>query len=1322
MTRDRHALAQEMRRLKEREQAGKPTDQLRAKHEEKLARSLAEYQRRLANLPRPSYDEDLPVNQRRDEIAAAIEQHQVVIVCGETGSGKTTQLPKICLDLKRGVAGLIGHTQPRRVAARSIANRVASELKSSLGQTVGYKVRFQDKLSENTYLKLMTDGILLAETQGDPLLGAYDTIIIDEAHERSLNIDFLLGYLKRLLPRRPDLKVIITSATIDAERFSRHFDGAPVIEVSGRLYPVEVRYRPLGAPSPLPSPARGEGGAESRRDSSTTEDEREIDMEQSIVDAVDEVSRLGLGDVLVFLPGEREIRDTAELLRKHHPPGTEILPLFARQSASEQERVFQPSGRRRIVLATNVAETSLTVPGIRYVIDPGLARINRYSYRNKVQQLQVEKISQAAANQRSGRCGRVMSGVCVRLYSEAEFAARPPFTDPEILRTSLAAVILRMASLRLGDVEAFPFLEPPAPKAVADGYQLLNELGAVTEERALTPLGDQLAKLPIDPKVGRMLLAAKEENCLTEVLVIASALSVPDPRMRPMERAGAADNAHRHFSDERSDFLAYVKLWAFYQEAVEHKKSNRKLINLCHDHFLSYVRMREWIDIHHQLQAVVTEMGFRPNETPAGYDEIHRALLAGLLGNVGVKTEEEGVYAGARGIKFSAHPSSVLKKKGPKWVMAAELVETTKLFARCMARVEPEWLEKVGPHLVKRHYFDPHWEKAAARVGAYERVTLYGLTIIPRRKIHYGPLNPKEARDIFIRQALVAGEFDSRAPFFAHNQKLMEEVQELEHKSRRQDVLVDEERMVAFYHARIPADMHNGAAFERWRREAEKADPKLLFMSRDDLMRHDAGGVTETLFPKTLAVGEVACPLTYRFEPGHPLDGVTLTVPLHLLNKVDEVRCAWLVPGMVREKITALVKGLPKQLRRLCVPVPEFVTGFLDNLSPPPQPSPARGEGAQTSPPPQAGEGLGERGSLSFTLSTYIKRRTGQDVPPDAWEGVELPEHLKMHYRVVDDAGQELASGRDLAALRGKLGQAAQMTFAKGPDSDFEREGVTAWDFGDLPEKLAFSRGGAQLTGFPTLADMGDSVAILLLDTPEAAAREMRAGVRRLLRLALKEQMKQLEKSLPNFTQMALLARTIESPDEFREDLLTCICDRAFLSDDALPRNEKEFAHQRDRARTRLPAVTQAAAKLAASALEDYHALQGKLSGKLPYPLAQDLKEQLGRLVYKGFLAATPWEHLQHLPRYLKAMLKRIEKYPGNADRDAKHAASLKEWWDKLEARREKHRKAGIDDPKLEDFRWMLEELRVSLFAQELRTPYPISYKRLEKAWSEVRP
>ncbi len=1276
LARDRHVLVQEGRRLRERRQAGKPVDRLEKQWTERLRASQASYARRLANLPRPDYDEDLPVNQRREELAAVIRDHQVVIVCGETGSGKTTQLPKICLDLKRGVAGLIGHTQPRRVAARSIANRVASELKSPLGHAVGYKVRFQDKLSEDTYLKLMTDGILLAETQGDPLLLAYDTIIIDEAHERSLNIDFLLGYLKRLLPRRPDLKVIITSATIDAERFSRHFDGAPVVEVSGRPHPVEIRYRPVEAKD---------------------EDEQEIDMEQAIVDAVDEVSRLGLGDVLVFLPGEREIRDTAELLRKHHPPGTEILPLFARQSASEQERVFQPSGRRRIVLATNVAETSLTVPGIRYVIDPGLARINRYSYRNKVQQLQIEKISQAAANQRSGRCGRVASGVCVRLYSEAEFAARPPYTDPEILRTSLAAVILRMASLRLGDVEAFPFLEPPAPKAVADGYQLLNELGAVTEERTLTPLGDQLAKLPIDPKVGRMLLAAKEENCLTEVLVIAAALSVPDPRMRPMERAGAADNAHRHFSDERSDFLAYLKLWAFYQEAVEHKKSNRKLINLCHDHFLSYVRMREWIDIHHQLQAVVTEMGFRPNETPAGYDEIHRALLAGLLGNVGVKTEEEGVYAGARGIKFTAHPSSVFKKKGPKWVMAAELVETTKLFARCMARIEPEWLEKVGPHLVKRHYFDPHWEKTGARVAGYERVTLYGLTLIPRRKIHYGPLNPKEARDIFIRQALVEGNYDTRAPFFEHNRQLVEEVQELEHKSRRQDVLVDEERMVAFYDARIPADMHNGAAFERWRREAEKDTPRLLFMSRDDLMRHGAEGVTETLFPKTLAVGGVECPLTYRFEPGHPLDGVTLTVPLHLLNKVDEVRCAWLVPGMAREKVTALAKGLPKQLRRLCVPVPEFVTGALEAVK------------------------FGE-GALTAALAAHIKRRTSQDVPPDAWEGVELPEHLKMHYRVVDDAGQELASGRDLAELRGKLGQAAQMTFAKGPESDFEREGVTSWDFGDLPEKLSFSRGGHSLTGFPALVDMGDSVAILLLDTPEAAARDMRGGVRRLLRLSLKEQMKQLEKNLPNFTQLALLARTIESPDDFREDLLTAITDRAFLGDDEPPRSEKAFHNQRDRARARLPAVTEAAAKLAASVLEDHHALQAKLSGKLPYPLAQDLKEQLARLVHKGFLAETPWTHLQHLPRYLKAMLKRIEKYPGNADRDAKHAVSLKEWWDKLEARREKHRKAGIGDPKLEEFRWMLEELRVSLFAQELRTPYPVSYKRLEKAWGEIKP
>ncbi len=1244
-----------------------------------------QHKARLARIPAIAYPEELPIAAKREEIARAIRDHQVVVIAGETGSGKTTQLPKICLDLKRGIHGMIGCTQPRRIAARSVAGRITYELKSSLGDLVGYKVRFHDKGSPDNLIKVMTDGILLAETQGDPLLRQYDTIIIDEAHERSLNIDFLLGYLKQLLPQRPDLKLVITSATINTELFSKHFDGAPVIEVSGRLYPVEIRYRPV---------------------KSEDEDDQERDLEQAIVDAVDEVTRLSRdGDVLIFLPGEREIRDTAELLRKHHPPGVEILPLFARQSAQEQERVFQPGGARRVILATNVAETSLTVPGIRYVIDPGYARIKRYSYRNKVDQLLIEPISQASANQRAGRCGRVSAGVCVRLYSEDDFKLRPRFNDPEILRTSLAGTILRMEALKLGDVEAFPFIEPPTARMIADGYGLLQELGAVDDNRRLTRIGAELAKLPVDPKIARMLLAAHREQCLTEMLIIASALSVQDPRIRPMGQEGSADDKHRHFSDERSDFMGFLKIWQFFEEARAHKKSNRKLIEQCHEHFLSYLRLREWHDLHSQLQSQVSEMNLRLNQAPGTFEQIHRALLAGLIGNIGVKADE-GHYQGAREIKFFIHPASVLHKKGAKWVMAAELTETGKLYARSVAKIEPEWVEKVGAHLIRRHYFDPHWEKSAAQVAAFERTTLYGLTLNPRRRVHYGSIDAKKSREIFIRAALVAGEYESRAPFFVHNRKLLDEIRELEHKSRRQDVLVDEEKMFAFFDARIPADIVNGQAFEKWRREAEQQNPKLLFMARDDLMRHGAEGVTEELFPKTMAVGEVACRLAYRFEPGHPLDGVTLTVPLHLLNRVDENRCDWLVPGMIRDKVTALVKGLPKKIRAACVPVPEFVTGFLSN-SPSPQPSPIQGEG-------------GGEGGLTSTLAAYIMKKTGQAVAGDDWRLDELPPHLRMNFRVVDEAGHELAAGRDLARLKQQLGQAAQMTFAQSTAGEHEREGLTQWNFGDLPEKIAFSRGRQQLTGYPALVDEGSSVAIRLLDTRAAADAETRKGVRRLLWLSLREQMKQLEKNIPGFNQIAMQARTVMTPDELRDDLLTAIADRAFIGDDALPRTEKEFGKQRDRAKTRLPAVSQGAARLAAEIFAEYHALAARLGGKLPHPLVTDIRAQLAGLIYKGLFSATPWEHLQHYPRYLKAIGQRIDKYPGNAERDARHAAGLQEWWQKYQERLEKQRKEGSVDPRLLEFRWMLEEMRVSLFAQGLRTPYPISWKRLEKAWGEI--
>ncbi len=1239
-------------------------------------------EQRLRNLPQPTYPEELPVVARRAEIAQAIAANQVVIVCGETGSGKTTQLPKICLELKRGVAGLIGHTQPRRIAARTVAARIAAELKSPLGQTVGYKVRFSDKLSANTYIKLMTDGILLAETQGDRLLQAYDTLIIDEAHERSLNIDFLLGYVKRLLPRRPDLKVIVTSATIDAERFSKHFSDAPVIEVSGRTWPVETRYRPLGA---------------------ADDDAQEQDMEQAILDAVDDLARERAGgDILVFLPGEREIRDTTELLRKHHPKGAEILPLYARLSFEEQARVFKPGGARRIVLATNVAETSLTVPGIHYVVDTGLARINRYSYRNKVEQLQVEKISRASANQRAGRCGRVAAGVCIRLYSEEDYAARPEYTDPEILRSSLAAVILRMKSLKIGEVEDFPFLEPPTPRMIADGYQLLAELGAVDERNQLTPVGWQLAKFPTDPRIARMIVAAKQENCLAEMLIIASALTVQDPRERPFERAEAADRAHQQFQDERSDFLAYLKLWQFFEEALRHKKSNRRLAEMLHEKFLSHRRMREWRDLHGQFAAHTGEMGMHANETPATFDQIHRALLAGLLGNIGFRNEE-GEYLGARGIKFAIFPGSVLRKAQPKWVMAGELAETTRLYARCVAKIDPEWIEPVARALVKKHYFDPHWEKERAMVVAFERVTLYGLTIVAKRRVHYGPVDPKEAREIFIRRALAAGEYAARAPFFDHNQRLVKEVQELEHKARRRDVLVDEQAIFGFYDALIPPDIHNGAAFEKWRREAEAQNPKLLYLTRDYLMRHAASDITEAQFPETLAAAGTEFGLKYRFDPGHALDGVTVTVPLALLNKLEAACFDRLVPGLIREKITFAFKALPKTIRRNLVPVPEHVTAFLTECG--------RWEA----------EGV-RREPLAVELARYVQRAVGAPVAAEVLEAIDYPAHLRMNFRVIDDAGRELAGGRDLAALKEQLGQAAQLTFGRA-EPGIERDGIRAWDFGDLPQEISFTRGGHKLTGYPALVDAGDSVAIRLFDVPQAAEAAMRAGATRLMRLLLKEQMKQLEKSLRGFEPAALQLRNVANAGDLREDLVAAITDRAFIGEDELPRTQKDFEAQLKRARTRLPAVSEAACRLFVAVAGEYHRVSLKLGsgGGALARVAADIRAQLSRLICKGFISATPWEQLSQLPRYLQAMQLRLEKFPGDPARDAKHAASIAGLWQRYDERLEKQKRAGAVDPRLEAFRWQLEELRVSLFAQELKTPYPVSCKRLDKIWNAMR-
>lgn len=1274
MLADRFALQRRIQQAHTWLEQNKPIDKTLGEIATQLRNSVARRQQRLQSLPKPEFSDDLPVNQRKDDIATAIQHNQVVIVCGETGSGKTTQLPKICLELGRGVAGLIGHTQPRRIAARSVASRIAQELKTPLGEAVGYKVRFNDKLSESSYVKLMTDGILLAETQGDKFLNAYDTLIIDEAHERSLNIDFLLGYVKQLLPKRPDLKVIVTSATIDADRFSQHFNGAPVIEVSGRMFPVEIRYRPL---------------------QETEEDEQEETMEAAILDAVDDLSRLGEGDILVFLPGEREIRDTAEHLRKHHPKGAEILPLFARLSIEDQQKIFRGSSGRRIVLATNVAETSLTVPGIKYVIDSGLARVNRYSSRAKVEQLQIEKISQAAARQRAGRCGRVSNGICVRLYSEEDFNNRPEFTDPEILRSSLASVILRMAALRLGDVSAFPFIEAPSSRLISDGYQLLQELGAVDANRNITDLGQQLAKLPLDPKIGRMILAAKKENCLKEILIIAAGLAIQDPRERPMDKREAADQAHAKFADERSDFMGFLKLWAFYDEALRHKKSNRELLNKCHQNFLSFLRLKEWRELHGQLASIVGEMDFHPNEQDAEYDPIHRSLLAGLLGNIGFKDGEAESYLGARGIRFHIAPGSALKKQRPKWVMTAELMETAKLYARCVAKIDPDWIEPLARGLTQSHYSDPRWDRKAAQVVAWERVSLYGLTVIPKRRVHYGPIDPTESREIFIREALANMEFDTRAPFFNANRKLIAEIEELEHKARRQDVLVDEHQLFVFYDARIPQDIVNGAGFEKWRQDAEKTNPELLYLTRDDLMRHAATAVTEAQFPETLLLDGVEVTLKYRFEPGHALDGVTATIPLALLNQLDATQTEWLVPGMIREKVTHLIKSLPKTIRRVCVPVPEFVTGFLA----------------------QADAGHGE---LLAALAAYLQKKTGLKAGAEDLSEA-IPPHLLMNFRIVDDAGRELGMGRDWNALKKQLGQAAQLTF-RSSQPEIEKSGLKQWDFGDLPDKLDFSRNGLQLTGFPALEDHGDSIAIKLFDTPVAAVESHRKGVRRLMRLELKEQMKQLEKSLPGFNQYALLLRNLMSPDDLREDLLTAIADRAFIGEDELPRSNAAFMTLKQRARTRLPAVVDATTRQMQAIGTELQALTAKL-GSLPAAMnriKREAEEQLGCLLFKGFVSQTPWESLQHLPRYIKAVRLRLEKYPSAVDRDTRHAEAIAQLWGRYQQKLQTEQKLGKVSAKLLEFRWLIEELRVSLFAQELKTPFPVSVKRLEKFWGDL--
>lgn len=1334
-------------------------------------------------LPEITFPEELPVSSRREDIAAALQKHQVIIVCGETGSGKTTQLPKICLQLGRGERGLIGHTQPRRIAASSTAKRIAQELGSPLGEHVGFKVRFNDTLSTGASVKLMTDGILLAETQTDPLLKAYDTIIIDEAHERSLNIDFLLGYLKQILPRRRDLKVIITSATIDADRFARHFASgetpAPVIEVSGRLFAVEMRYRPIDAGVGQKTDIKVENKPENKPNSAQAARDKR-DLMDGVVDAVEELCRLGSGDVLVFLPGEREIRDAAESLRKHHPPHVEILPLFARLSAQEQERVFKPSNARRIVLATNVAETSLTVPGIRYVVDAGLARVKRYSYRNKVEQLQIEPIAQSAANQRAGRCGRVANGVCIRLYEEQDYLLRPKFTEPEILRSSLAAVILRMKSLRLTAIEDFPFLEAPPGRAIADGYQLLQELGALDETNLLTPLGIKLGKLPLDPRVGRMILAAVENVCLNEVLIIASALSVQDPRDRPLEAQGAADEAHKKFADEKSEFTSYLKIWKWFEEAIAHKKSNRLLAENCRSHFLSQLRLREWRDVHSQLLSIVGEQGWRLNEAPATYDNLHLALLTGLLGNIGYKADDEPHYLGARGIKFHIWPGSSLSKKAGRWVMAAELVDTTRLYARCVAQIQPEWLEKVGGHLLKKSWGEPRWEKKLAQVTASERATLYGLVVYSQRRINFGLLNPSAAREIFIREGLVAAEFETRAAFFAHNQKLLREIENLEHKSRRLDVLVDDELIVAFYDQSLPQDICNGMQFEQWYKHASQKNPRLLFLSKDELMRHEAAGVTTDLFPKKMVVSGLDLQLSYHFEPGSARDGVTIAVPLYVLNQLSSQRCEWLVPGMLKDKVHLLIKSLPQKMRRHCVPIPDYAAKFCERI---------------------AEKLIFGRGQLLDAVIEDIREQTTVAVRLDDFKLETLPAHHFMNFKIIDEHGRQLEMGRNLAALQAQFGEQARASFQKMAEqsgvamaaavpslpskpvlastvvpsaavsgSKLSAAGLaglaaltgqplskvvaanpiaksapqpvsknasvqnvapaayaslasytnlTGWSFGELPEILEIGRGNMSLIGFPALVDKVNYCDLEVFDDPVVASRTHRQGLRRLFALQLKDQVKHLEKNIPGLQQMGMQMMSMISQEELREQIMQAALELACLQE-PLPHDAASFTKRKEEGKSRIGLLVNEIARLLAQILTEYHALPKKMNGIKAHAAAfEDMQSQLQSLVFKRFLLETDYGQLAHFPRYLKAINVRIEKLRADAARDA----GLQAQWLSAATPYRRAQKAGssVQDAQMLQYRWMLEELRVSLFAQELRTPMPISVKRLQKVWESMQ-
>ncbi|EMP55536.1 RNA helicase, ATP-dependent DEAH box, HrpA type [Marinobacter santoriniensis NKSG1] len=1248
-----------------------------------LEQGLDKVQRRQALHKPASFPEGLPVSERVDDIRAAIEQHQVVIIAGETGSGKTTQIPKICMNSGRGIRGLIGHTQPRRIAARSVAARIAEEIGEQTGEQIGYQIRFTDKTSERSRVKVMTDGILLAEVQHDRFLDRYDTLIIDEAHERSLNIDFLLGYLKQLLPKRPDLKVIITSATIEVERFSEFFGGAPVIEVSGRTYPVDVRYRPLTG----------------------DEDDRDQGWTDGVVSGLAEIEdherqeKQPPGDVLVFLPGEREIRNLSKVLRHVDLKHTEVLPLYSRLSNKEQNRVFQSHRGRRIVLSTNVAETSLTVPGIRYVIDTGVARISRYSVRSKIQRLPIEPISQASANQRAGRCGRVAPGICFRLYDETDFLNRPEFTDPEILRTNLASVILQMATLGLGEIRHFPFLEAPDRRQVNDGYKLLEELSAVDDRRRLTRLGRTMSRLPLDPRLARMLVTSGELGSLSETLIVIAGLSIQDPRERPQDKQQAADQAHAAFNDKESDFATLLNIWNWYEEQRQDLSQNQ-LKKLCQKNFLSYMRMREWRDIHRQLTLICREQKLAFNREPASYDPIHKAILAGLLGQVAVKVEKKE-YLATRNRKVLVFPGSKVAKTAPKWIVAAEIVETSRVFARMVAAIQPEWIEPLAGHVVKHHYFEPHWEQKRAQVMGYEKVTLYGLDVVPKRRVAYTKVDPAECRNLFIRRALVEGDFRSKAPFIARNRAMLDTVENLEKKTRRRDLLVDDEVLFAFYDERLPEDIVSGRHFESWWKGLSADELRNLELTESDVLQRPIDEQADALYPDYLEWDGVKYPLSYEFEPTSERDGVTMQVPIMALKQIPSRRLEWLVPGLLREKCIALVKGLPKALRRNFVPVPDFVDAALANMQPSNEP-------------------------LTQQLGNELRRMTGVQIDPAAWSEAELPRHLRMNLRVMGNKGKVLAESRETDVLQDQLEGKAEEALAS-VDSE-ARSGQAAesyedWTFGDLPRQVQTEKGGMQVTVWPAIEDMGGRVRLIRCLDALTAEETTRRGIARLIINRFGSTLSDLERKLPKFKQSALMFAPVGQARVLLDDLVLAAVIRHFLAGE-LPRTRAAFDQVYEAHRGDFIPALEAADEQLYQAMCGYQKVAKQLKGKINLALANsmaDLKFQLANLVYPGFLVSTPESWLERFGVYFEACLVRLEKMSREMGREREFLHTIEPLWARYAAKRDEQQRQGVRDPELILYRWMLEEFRVSFFAQQLGTAMTVSVKRLDRQWEKTR-